>query len=457
MVKGAKTVDKSVLIEERPTKPPGTSKFSRKKEIEKPNNNTALFQNNVQHVSELCQQLLVNGYVQSYVDFYHLTHRLDPNVKEEKTATQLQISIEDMIFIRDNLVKAEVSRRQGDTVNVYSSFNQLAEFYVTKQDLKTGLFFYEKSLEVAQLTNDIRNEMVANHSLGLIHQMMLDFEGARTYHERHEQIAISIEIVDEIAKANVELYKVYFILAEKFESADNNNIPKALEMYFKCLESSKKSWDRGGEGEANGKIGNLLLNRGDVQESLNYLRQQSQIATDLGNPEARCRSCSALALALDQLGQADKALNELTLVHSISEQAGDIFLQAQACKSLGTLYSKVGKLEAAVEILQRHFVLLKSILYKSATATTTTQNKKNVVTSKDLDLARVYIGISKGNLMMNAYVVALQTDLTALLDWKLNRSDVPKLPVVVVVAATGSTTNGNNKNEGSSNTSLTSS
>eukprot|EP01034_Spumella_vulgaris_P025369 gene25369-31820_t len=105
-------------------------------------------------------------------------------------------------------------------------------------------------------------------------------------------------------------------------------------MYFKCLEAAKKSWDRAAE-------------------------------ADLGQAEGRCRACSALALALDLLGQPDKALAELTLVHTISEQAGDTYLQAQACRSLGTLYSKMGRLDAA-------------------------------------------------------------SDLPALLDWKLNRSELPK-------------------------------
>jgi hypothetical protein len=47
------------------------------------------------------------------------------------------------------------------------------------------------------------------------------------------------------------------------------------------------------------------------------LRAQSQIAADNGNPESRCRACSALALAFDSMGQSDKALAELMLVSTI--------------------------------------------------------------------------------------------------------------------------------------------
>jgi tetratricopeptide (TPR) repeat protein len=421
-----------LVVEEKSTKPPGTSRFTRRK-IDFCNENIPLFKNEIFTLAELCQQLLVNGFVQSYVDFYHLTHRVDPNLVEERGESQIKISVDDMIFIRDQLVKAELSRRQGDTVSVYSAFNKLADFYVENHDWKTSFFFHEKCLEVAQLTNDSRGEMSANHSLGVIYQLMSDFEGARAFHEKHEEIAIAIDVFEEIARANVELYKVYLVLAERYESRGLNE--EALVMYFRCLEAAKKSWDRAAEGEANGKVGNLLLNRGEAQQCVPYLKQQSQIAADLGQAEGRCRACSALALALDLLGQSDKALAELTLVHTISEQAGDTYLQAQACKSLGTLYSKMGQLDAAVDILQRHFNLLKTILYRSSSEKTPASglNKKMssakfpVVTSKDVDLARAYIGISKGNLLVGAYIVSLQNDLPALLDWKLNRTELPKL------------------------------
>ena len=112
-------------------------------------------------------------------------------------------------------------------------------------------------------------------------------------------------------------------------------------------------------------------------------------------------------------------------------------LQAQACRALGTLYSKVGRLDAAVDILQKHFTLVKTILYRNNSASNTQQaantapkgkeDSKNSITAKDLDLARVYIGISKGNLLLGAYTVALQDDLTSLLDWKLNRSELPNI------------------------------
>jgi hypothetical protein len=59
------------------------------------------------------------------------------------------------------------------------------------QDPKTGVYFYEKCLEVSRLTNDTAGEMAANHSLGLVHDKMGDIATATAYHERHQVSVLS--------------------------------------------------------------------------------------------------------------------------------------------------------------------------------------------------------------------------------------------------------------------------
>ena len=139
------------------------------------------------------------------------------------------------------------------------------------------------------------------------------------------------------------------------------------------------------------------------------------------------RACSALALAFDSLGQADKALAELMLVSTISEQAGDIMLQAQANRALGTLFSKVGQRQKSVEALSKHFDLLKTVLSKRGEIEAAAS-----ISSRDLDLARVYVGVAKGNLYLGDMFVAIQFDFTAVLNWKLTRSLLPHVAPKVV-------------------------
>jgi tetratricopeptide (TPR) repeat protein len=437
--------DRVVLVEERSSKPPGGTKFIRKKLEDVLSAAQSLSGhadlNGYETVTDedFCQSLLVAGYVQSYVDFYHLSHRIDPNAGDGSTTNKIIISHDDMRFIRDNLVAAESARRQGNTAGVYTAYTKLADYYVQRSDWRTSIYFHEKCLEVAKLTTDSRAEIAALHASGCVCQKMGDHESALKFHEREEEQARQFDVVEEIKHANVELFRVYMVLAEKLEAVGQYD--EALDYYHLCLDASRKCWDRNSEGEANGKIGTLLLARKQAQEALPYLREYSQISADMGSAEGRCKACSALAIALDTLGQSDKALIELKVVQTTSEQSGDVILQAQASRALGTLFSKVGNFDQALDAFQRHFTLLKSILmlrnqshqvvtsiggtsddYLSGAATAAA-----VVTASDLDQARTLVGIARGNLIMGQYVMVIESDLANLLDWKLSRTELPDM------------------------------
>lgn len=101
--------------------------------------------------------------------------------------------------------------------------------------------------------------MMALNSLGVVNQKMNDYETARLFHERHEDLARMFDVVEEVKKANVELYKVYMVIAIRFD--DDGKSEEALDFFNKCLGSAKNCWDKGAEGEANGRIGSLLLHR----------------------------------------------------------------------------------------------------------------------------------------------------------------------------------------------------
>jgi hypothetical protein len=192
--------------------------------------------------SEFCEQLLSDGFVQSYIDFYHLTHRPDPTVSDARNSVKIVVPYNDMVYLKDALTEAEISRRRGNTMGVYSAYNKLANFYSGKMDWKTCIFFQRKYLDVAQLTADLRAEMASNHSLGLVYQQMGDFHTARLFHERHEEISLAVDVPEEAAKANAELYKVYKGIARGFDQDDGHDTK--LNMYMKTLEASIKSWDK---------------------------------------------------------------------------------------------------------------------------------------------------------------------------------------------------------------------
>jgi tetratricopeptide (TPR) repeat protein len=387
--------------------------------------------------AELCQQLLMNGFILSYIDFFNLLTLYNNNDKLNPSFIQ---NIDDMNTVRNHLVEAEIYRRKGNTKAVFASYKALASFFVARYDWKTSIFFYEKGLEVAQLAMDVRAEMSANHELGCVYSNLQQYDSASKYHLRHEELAYRVDLKDEVAKANAELHRVYVIKANMFESS--GNFDEALHYFGLSLESAKKCFDKSAEAEANGSIGNLMLHQGRAQDGLPYLIQQAQLAADLGHPDARCRASSSLAYAYDTLNNSEKAIQELTLVHTISEQDGDMLLQSKANRELGVLYSKLGRLQDAHDALQRHVTLLSSLLKLQQKNPITTETaagssswsgkEEEKISVRDLEYAKVLVAICRGNLMMGAYVVAMENSWIDLLNWKLHRQ--PLIPVVTKVS-----------------------
>lgn len=198
--------------------------------------------------------------------------------------------------------------------------------------------------------------------------------------------------------------------------------------------------DGNDESNGNSSMSIPLVSKQDLTIALYYIQQYNQITSDIGDTISRCNALSLLSLIYDLLGESSRALSELSLVHTIAEQTGDVYLQSKACYSLGTLYSKLGQYEQSRSILQRYFDLLKAITSSNlsnnnasssngnANASKNNNNgasksnsfnldndknngnegkQKQSVGMKDLELSRVYVGISRGNVMFEEYMMAI--------------------------------------------------
>lgn len=459
-----------LYVEEKSTKPPGISKFTRKKlnEIATAStmfeaSTTSKLINEKLNSSDICQQLLVSGYVQSYTDFYYLTHRNDPIISKP---TPIIVSYQDLAYLRDNLVTAEVSRRNGNASGVYLPYNNLAEYYTTKSDWRTSIYFYQKFLEMTKLTSDKRSEMRALHSIGLVYQNMSEIAQAIQFHELHDQLAREYDVVEEVRKANIELYRVYNLHGEEYEKV--KDFDNAYIFYQKCQNSAKSCWDKNAEGEACGKIGALLVQKGLYEDAIPYLQSFYLLAGDTGSTDGKCRASGSLATAFDALGRLEESMAELVKVQSMSEQDGNQLLQMQAYKAMGIMKTKLLQFQEAVELFEKHYALVKTILKQGlnnkllaatpshtrpttaasrpGTANTNPSSRPGTATAKsppvlsipktmrtnlpthhDVELARTYVGISKGNLMLKIIIGDLftnsQSHLMPLLEWKIYRED----------------------------------
>eukprot|EP00913_Durusdinium_trenchii_P004016 g3719.t1 len=160
---------------------------------------------------QLCIDLLMVGCVQSYVDFFYITHRkaAPKEGAPEDEVKDVVIPEETLIFLKETLEQAESARRLRSYLQCYESYNSLAEFFEKVPDLKSAMYFYQRCADVAA----------------------------------------EVDAWESIAKANLNLGSCEDLL----NSA--HHVGATIQLYERCLTSAQLSKDAALEGSACHKLG----------------------------------------------------------------------------------------------------------------------------------------------------------------------------------------------------------
>lgn len=297
----------------------------------------------------------------------------------------------------------------------YESYSALAQYFQSARDPKTGVYFYEKCLEISRLTGDAPGETAANHDLGLIHQAMGDVPQATAYHERELELAVQqAEAAAGGARraACAELLKCYRMSAEERETA--GEFGAAVACYKRCLESAKVAVDRPAEGLANYKLGRVHILMEEPMRAIAFLDAFLAICKEgpVADVAGEGRACAALALAHRALQDEEQAIVCLEKCLQIAMTTDDLSSQAEACCTLGAMYAAGGDHDRAADFFERNYDITRSIVSSGGGDTGL------------VDVARLYLGMARANAMMGSYVHVIQHDPKALLLWK-NRRTAP--------------------------------
>lgn len=363
---------------------------------------------------DFCVNLLKLGRVQSYGDFFLLTHRPEPNSQStnapENSEKEIDIPVEEMKFLADMLVEAEGARRERKTQIVFARYNSLAKYFLEKSDVKSGIYFYEKCLEIARLTSDSMGEMSANNNLGTAHYNIGNSNESIRYHEDHLRIAEANHVESEKIKANSNLVLVYEKQANLHH--EEGNIEAEISCRENCLKASRNCNDPAIQGDAHQKLGKVLLQKGNAEDARMHFEQYLEIATKTHNKEAEASANLYLSQAAEYLNDTGNAINRLETYLQMSQDIDNLTSQARAYSNLGYLYSKNGEHSRAVENFEKNFETARSLV-------STGEGARDI-----LDKSRVCVGMSRGNAHFKEFMEILKkkNDLTAILQWKTKRT-----------------------------------
>ncbi|RQM23474.1 hypothetical protein B5M09_004668 [Aphanomyces astaci] len=317
---------------------------------------------------EVCAAVLREGLVQSFVDLFYLVHRVDTHVTadghEKKEA--VAISPAQMTFLRDHLTAAEKARRQGDVIHVFESYERLAvHFMVNQHDLRTGVFFYEKCLEIARISRNQDFELAALENLGNAYFGLKEFDKAKDNLESHLALITTLRGPPGAIASN-----------------NNHTAQPAMAQLSKVYEEVARQHET---------------------------KAEYDLAIGIHAKFLRVR-CLALATTFEALGHASQAMDYLNEYLITAEKIQNVVAQAEACRRLGLLYSAARNFTLAAEMMERNFDLIKNAA-KSDTAL--------------LDQARISLGVIRAHQKFDTFVNFVTADVDGLLKWKAARTIEP--------------------------------
>ena len=107
-------------------------------------------------------------------------------------------------------------------------------------------------------------------------------------------------------------------------------------------------------------------------------------------------------------GNVHQAFKHLEDLLNIANEEKKYDVKAEAFLKLGLLNYQEGIIRRSVDCLHEHFKLARSV----------TEDQKS---QKQIDKARVNLGIAQANTMIENYKYLVLNDLNGLLDWKIKR------------------------------------
>ena len=388
----------------------------------------------------------MKGYINSFTDFFYLTHRHDSSTTSATAdpssapssvpcsappasaqsgdgdapalvrPSSVAIPVSSLPVIASHLSLAESSHRHASPLPIFSSYGHLASFFSSLRDYKTAVYFQEKVLELAETLNaHSHTALTALAALGSLYEAMDQPRVAISYFERCGQWANAVqssssassspadaELVTRAKHALVQAYQRH--AGEHERSLD---FPRALEFYGRCIDAARDTGDSEAEMHA---LYHLALIAHQAQpdtptEAVPHLQTALMLARQAGAP-LECSVLLQLAAVYQRSGELNLAVHYLEEGYAVAVRIRDEALQGECMGRLGEVYSLQGEHKEGMRMFEKCYELAK-------------KNGERRL----MEVARINVGKARANVFMRQFMALMdgEEEMKTLMSWKTKR------------------------------------
>ncbi len=207
-----------------------------------------------------------------------------------------------------------------------------ATAYNSLSDNKNAIEYFKRALDIAQEIKQPISEAVLLGSIGVMYNDSNQPKEALTYLEKAQSILLDHKEYSGLATTFSGIATVHMSLGNTKEALYYEN--EALKIYLEILNNSA------GEAKTLQSIAGIYSVSGEVKISLNYYEKALKIQRERQDFSAEIEIISEIAALQEKLGNTKKALESLTEVLKLQEQAGfNLEKRAYTLAKIGQVYA----------------------------------------------------------------------------------------------------------------------
>eukprot|EP01084_Bolivina_argentea_P052040 95632_1 len=363
----------------------------------------------------LCIDVLSEGFINSYIEFFYLSHRYNENNELQKC----NMSEEELIYLKENLVMAELSKRKSDFFKTHKAYKNIGDFFKQNKEYESAIYFYNKCHNIFSDENNIieseqlqEMKLITYLDLGLTYESLKEINFAIKFHEQYLEICTILSRENEIKFANRNLIRTFKLQSD--ELTKNGKYDEAMSVLEKCIFAGQSAHDLNGESIAQKTLGNIFYKLKQYKKATICYKKYLKICIELDNKKGEGNAYLNLGRSYQQIGDNVLATKYFESYMNVASIHNELQSESEAALALGDIYcNNNNEQDKAIKYYTKNFELSRKLNLK-----------------EQINDARIKIGIAKSKQQIDDYVNLINSssentdELMKLLRWKNKREPI---------------------------------